>query len=80
MKYSNDGGQSFTPAQGSTPAGETPGSWIGTYTDNTEADSGSVSSYKWVKIEGEDGQDGEDGKDGVSPTITTSKSGKTTTI
>ena len=80
VKYSNDGGQSFTPAQGSTPAGETPGSWIGTYTDNTEADSGSVSSYKWVKIEGEDGQDGEDGKDGVSPTITTSKSGKTTTI
>lgn len=66
VKYSNDGGKSFT-----ANSGETPGKWIGTYSDETEADSGSVSKYTWVKIEGDDG---------VSPTVSTSKSGKTTTI
>lgn len=66
VKYSDDGGKSFT-----ANSGETPGKWIGTYSDETEADSGSVSKYTWVKIEGDDG---------VSPTVSTSKSGKTTTI
>ena len=72
VKYSNDGGKTFTGN-----SGEDPGSYIGTYSDNTAADSSSVTSYKWVKIEGEDGQDGQDG---VSPTVSTSKSGKVTTI
>lgn len=66
VKYSDDGGKSFT-----ANSGETPGKWIGTYSDETEADSGSVTKYTWVKIEGDDG---------VSPTVSTSKSGKTTTI
>ena len=50
IKYSNDGGATFTGN-----SGEDAGSYIGTYSDNTEADSTSVSSYKWVKIEGDDG-------------------------
>ena len=66
VKYSNDGGKTFTGN-----SGEDPGTYIGTYTDNTSADSTSVSKYTWVKIEGEDG---------VSPTVSTSKSGATTTI
>lgn len=53
VKYSNDGGQHFTGN-----SGEDVGSWIGTYTDNTQADSTSVSAYTWVKIEGYDGVDG----------------------
>lgn len=47
VKYSNDGGQTFT-----ANSGETPGAYIGTYVDTTEADSNSVSSYNWSKIEG----------------------------
>lgn len=59
LKYSNDGGATFT-ANG----GETPGAYIGTYTDFTEADSTSVSSYTWAKIKGEQGEQGNPGKDG----------------
>jgi len=51
VKYSNDGGQTFT-----ANSGETPGKWMGHYTDFTEADSTSVSKYTWIKIEGEDGE------------------------
>ena len=66
VKYSNDGGKTFTDN-----AGEKAGSYIGTYTDHTEADSNIVSDYTWVKIEG---------KDGVSPTITVTKENGVTTI
>lgn len=59
LKYSNDGGATFT-----TNKGETPGAYIGTYTDFTEADSTSVSSYTWAKIKGEQGAQGNPGKDG----------------
>lgn len=59
LKYSNDGGATFT-----TNEGETPGAYIGTYTDFTEADSTLVSSYTWAKIKGEQGAQGNPGKDG----------------
>ena len=59
LKYSDDGGATFT-----ADSGETPGAYIGTYTDFTEADSTSVSDYKWAKIKGEQGVQGNPGKDG----------------
>ena len=59
LKYSDDGGTTFT-----ADSGETPGAYIGTYTDFTEADSTSVSDYKWAKIKGEQGVQGNPGKDG----------------
>ena len=56
IKYSNDGGVTFTANNG-----ETVGTYIGQYVDFTEVDSTSVSSYKWSKIKGNDGLDGSDG-------------------
>lgn len=53
VKYSNDGGKTFT-----SNSGETVGDYIGTYTDFVEADSTSVSSYTWAKIKGAKGNDG----------------------
>lgn len=50
VKYSDDGGQTFT-----ANSGETIGSYIGIYRDYTEADSSNVTDYQWKKIEGEDG-------------------------
>jgi hypothetical protein len=50
VKYSNDGGATFTANNG-----ETAGDYLGTYVDFTAADSNSVSSYTWVKIKGEPG-------------------------
>lgn len=47
VKYSNDGGTTFT---GNT--GEDPGTYIGTYTDNTAADSTNPSTYTWSRIQG----------------------------
>lgn len=66
VKYSNDGGKTFTGN-----SGEDVGDWLGSYTDNTEADSTSVGSYTWVKIKGEQGIQGEQGDKGAdAPTIT----------
>ena len=59
IKYSNDGGSTFTSNNG-----ETPGAYIGVYTDTTQADSTSVSKYTWSKIKGEQGQQGNPGDDG----------------
>ena len=59
LKYSDDGGATFT-----ADAGETPGAYIGTYSDFVEEDSTSVSDYTWVKIKGEQGAQGSPGKDG----------------
>lgn len=53
IKYSNDGGTTFTAT-----TGETVGDWIGTYVDFTPADSISVSAYTWNKVKGEVGNDG----------------------
>ena len=49
VKYSDDGGQTFT-----NNSGEDPGDWIGTYSDHTFLDSTNVSDYSWAKIKGED--------------------------
>ena len=59
LKYSDDGGATFT-----ANAGETPGAYIGTYSDFVEEDSTSVSDYTWAKIKGEQGAQGSPGKDG----------------
>lgn len=51
IKYSNDGGKTFTANNG-----ETPGKYIGQYVDFTKADSTSVNSYTWSLTQGEDGR------------------------
>lgn len=66
IKYSNDGGVTFTANNG-----EDVGEWIGTCTDTNVDDPTNVSAYKWALIKGADGQDGQDGSDGVSVTSTT---------
>lgn len=59
VKYSNDGGKTFT-----SNSGETVGDYIGTYTDFVEADSTSVSRYTWAKIKGPQGLKGDKGATG----------------
>lgn len=56
IKYSDDNGATFTGNNG-----EDPGDYIGTYSDNTAADSEDVSDYTWVKILGADGIQGPTG-------------------
>ena len=51
VKYSNDGGKTFTPNNG-----EEVGAYIGTYSDFKIEDSTSVSAYTWAKIQGEQGK------------------------
>lgn len=92
IKYSNDGGKTFTGN-----SGEDVGTYIGTCVDYNQSDPASVGSYKWAKIKGENGQDGQDGADGQDGVgiksitkyylasekntgITTSSSGWTTTM
>lgn len=41
-------------------------SYIGQYTDFTQADSTTASDYTWSLIRGNDGKDGADGKDGIA--------------
>lgn len=50
IKYSNDGGKTFTGSNG-----EDLGTWIGTYVDFTLADSMDVKKYTWSKFIGDDG-------------------------
>lgn len=59
VKYSNDGGKTFTPNNG-----EEVGEYIGTYSDFKIEDSTSVSDYTWAKIKGEQGDRGPKGADG----------------
>lgn len=59
VKYSNDGGKTFT-----SNSGETVGAYIGTCTDYNAADPTSVGSYIWAKIKGDDGRDGTNGTNG----------------
>lgn len=61
VKYSNDGGKTFT-----SNSGETVGSYIGTCTNYTEADPTTVGSYVWAKIKGEKGDTGNKGETGAS--------------
>lgn len=53
IRYSNDGGQTFTANNGKTP-----GEYIGMYSDYTQADSTNVGDYVWYKFKGEDGLPG----------------------
>lgn len=48
IKYSNDGGKTFTGN-----SGEDTGIYMGSYTDYTEADSTDASKYTWVKVSGD---------------------------
>ena len=50
IKFSNDGGKSFTSNNG-----EDAGEWLGQYVDQNAIDSNDVSDYTWVKIVGKDG-------------------------
>jgi hypothetical protein len=52
VKYSNDGGSTFTGN-----SGEDVGTYIGTCTDYNSEDPTSVSSYSWARIKGEAGAD-----------------------
>lgn len=65
IKYSNNGGVSFT-----TNNGEDPGTYIGTYTDFTLLDSNSVGAYSWALIKGADGTNGSNGQDAVTANLT----------
>ena len=60
IKYSDDGGKTFTANNG-----ETPGDWIGVLTDTNPTDSGTPSDYKWSKIKGDTGEKGDKGEQGV---------------
>lgn len=59
IKYSNDGGKTFTANNG-----ETAGDYIGQYVDFIQADSTSVSDYKWSKVKGDKGDTGATGAAG----------------
>ncbi|RAZ73635.1 phage tail spike protein [Planococcus halotolerans] len=65
IKYSNDGGVTFTAS-----TGEDAGSWIGTYVDFTVADSTNVAAYTWNKVKGDKGETGDPGKGIVSAVVT----------
>lgn len=59
MKYSDDGGTTFTAGNG-----ETPGRWVGMYVDQSVTDPDTPSCYTWRDGKGEQGIPGENGKDG----------------
>ena len=59
IKYSNDGGKTFTGN-----SGEDVGTYIGTCVDYNQSDPTSVGSYKWAKIKGEQGERGLQGLQG----------------
>lgn len=88
IKYSNDGGATFTSNNG-----ETVGTWIGTYVDFNQTDSTNVKDYTWNKVKGDKGdkgatgpagptgpagKDGKDGKDGIAHMGTTAPSNPAT--
>ena len=64
IKYSDDGGLTFTPNNG-----ETPGTYMGLCADYNAADPMDVGKYKWSLIKGEDGAPGKPGEDGTSVRI-----------
>ncbi|QOI66106.1 tail fiber protein [Ruminococcus phage phiRg507T2_3] len=61
IKYSNDGGKTFTGN-----SGEDVGTHIGTCVDYNQSDPASVGSYKWAKIKGEQGATGPQGATGAT--------------
>ena len=60
IKYS-DNGTTFTANNG-----ETPGAYIGQYTDFTAADSNTFSAYTWTKVKGVKGDKGDKGDKGAT--------------
>ncbi|MFT0222616.1 hypothetical protein ACMSE2_08385 [Bacteroides thetaiotaomicron] len=60
IKYS-DNGTTFTANNG-----ETPGAYIGQYTDFTAADSTTFSAYTWTKVKGDKGDKGDKGETGAT--------------
>lgn len=67
VKYSNDGGKTFT-----SNSGEDTGIYMGSYTDYTETDSTDVSKYTWVKVKGDKGDTGQKGDNAKNLSITPS--------
>lgn len=63
IKYSNDGGITFTDNDG-----EDVGDYLGVYIDFTAQDSSDVNSYTWAKIKGETGAQGIPGPSGANGT------------
>ena len=61
IKYSDDGGATFTGN-----GGEDSGAYLGVLVDTTQADSTDVDDYRWSLIKGADGADGVDGKTWLS--------------
>lgn len=61
IKYSNDGGKTFTGN-----SGEDSGTYIGTCVDYTQNDPTNVSAYSWAKIKGETGAKGDKGDKGAT--------------
>lgn len=78
IKYSNDGGKTFTGN-----SGEDSGTYIGTCVDYTQNDPTNVSAYSWAKIKGETGAKGDTGASGKgvkSTAVTYQASSSGTTI
>lgn len=78
IKYSNDGGKTFTGN-----SGEDIGAYIGTCVDYAKDDPTSVGMYKWAKIKGEAGAKGDKGDTGKgvkSTAVTYQASSSGTTI
>ena len=61
IKYSNDGGKTFT-----SNSGETVGDYIGQCTDFNKDDPTTVGAYTWSKIKGETGKTGPKGDKGAT--------------
>lgn len=73
IKYSNDGGMSFTADNG-----EEPGDYIGQYTDYEQKDSDNPADYTWAQIKGEPGSGGTDAGAGEFYEYRYAKNGSTT--
>ena len=61
VKWSDDGGATFTANSGTTP-----GAWMGMYHSSDETDSTDPADYTWVKVKGDDGSEGDKGDAGQS--------------
>lgn len=66
IKYSNDGGETFT-----ADGGEVMGDYIGIYVDFNPVDSSSVTSYSWKRILGPEGPAGPTGPSGSANKVAT---------
>lgn len=74
IKYSDNGGLSFTSNNG-----EDPGDYIGQYTDFNKKDSDKPDDYTWSRIKGESGSSGTDATAGEYYEYRYAKNGSTST-